>query len=560
VEVEGTDRRRSFWGWGNEQDHLPPPAVGRLASTLGERLGADMRVRRPPRLEEIELRRSRVSPPAALDAILTEDRFERCLHSYGRSFRDVQRASRGDFSRPPDLVAFPRDADDVARLLDWCSSLRFAAIPFGGGSSVVGGVEPDVGDSYGAAISVDLARLGAVEEVDTVSRAALVQAGAFGPAIEDQLRPHGLTLRHFPQSFEFSTLGGWIATRSGGHFATRETRIDDFVEALSVVTPAGRIETNRYPSTGAGPAAESLFLGSEGVLGVVTGAWLRLHERPIFRARATIGFAQLEAAMATVRAIAQSALEPANCRLLDPAEAQTAGAAEGSQFVLMIGFESSDHPVVPWLARALELCRDHEGQVVEQTSEGEPGGRGRGRRGRGEPARGAGPGAPAADAWRQSFVGGPYLRDALVLCGAVCETFETAVTWDRFEKLHAAVLAATRDGLEDAAHGAGFLTWRLTHVYPDGVAPYYTVVAAGRAGSELEQWATIKEAATEAILSNGGTVTHHHAIGRDHRAYVERERPPLVSAALSAARRVLDPATICNPGALLRPGAGKEPA
>jgi alkyldihydroxyacetonephosphate synthase len=560
VEVEGTDRRRSFWGWGNEDEHLPPPALGRLASNLGERLGADMRVRRPPRLEEIDLRLSRVSPPAHLEEIFTEDRFERCLHSYGRSYRDVQRASRGDFSRPPDLVAFPRDADDVGRLLDWCSSLRFAAIPFGGGSSVVGGVEPDVGESFGATISIDLARLGAVQEVDTVSRAALVQGGAFGPAIEDQLRPHGLTLRHFPQSFEFSTLGGWIATRSGGHFATRETRIDDFVEALSVVTPAGLIETKRFPSSGAGPAPEHLFLGSEGALGVVTSAWLRLHERPTFRARATVGFVQFGAAIAAVRALAQSGLEPTNCRLLDPAEAQVAEAGDGQQHVLMIGFESADHPVAPWLARALELCRDHEGQVVEQSSEGEAGGRGRAWRARGEPSRGANGAAQVADVWRQSFVGAPYLRDALVLCGAVCETFETAVTWDRFEALHAAVLAATRDGLEDAAHGAGFLTWRLTHVYPDGVAPYYTVVAAGRVGSELEQWATIKDAATEAILANGGTVTHHHAVGRDHRAFVERERPPLYAQALSAARRVLDPAAICNPGALLRLGAGKEPA
>ena len=555
MEVEGTDKRRSFWGWGNEDAHLPPPALGRLAATLGERLNADMRVRRPPRLDDIDLRRSRVSPPASLEAILTEDRFERCLHSYGRSFRDVQRSSRGDFSRPPDLVAFPRDAAEVERVLDWCSSLRFAAIPFGGGSSVVGGVEPDVGEGFGATISIDLARMGEVREVDRLSRAALVEAGAFGPAIEDQLRPHGLTLRHFPQSFEFSTLGGWIATRSGGHFATRETRIDDFVEGLSVVTPTGLVESGRFPSSGAGPTAERLFLGSEGAFGIVTEAWVRLHERPTFRARASVGFALFADAIATVRSLAQSGLEPANCRLLDPGEALTAEAGDGRSHVLMIGFESADHPVTPWLARALELCRDHDGRVDEQSAEGEASGRGRGRR-RGEPGRAP----PAADAWRQSFVGGPYLRDALVLCGAVCETFETAVTWDRFQRLHAAVLDAAHEGLEHAAHGAGFLTWRLTHVYPDGAAPYYTIVAAGRAGSELEQWATIKDAVTDAILANGGTVTHHHAIGRDHRPYVERERSPLFERALAATRRVLDPAGVCNPGALLRVGAGKEPA
>jgi alkyldihydroxyacetonephosphate synthase len=211
--------------------------------------------------------------------------------------------------------------------------------------------------------------------------------------------------------------------------------------------------------------------------------------------------------------------------------------------------------VTPWITRALELCRDHGGQVADQTAEGEQAGRSRGWRGRGETPRAGADGRLDADQWRQSFTAAPYLRDALVLCGAVCETFETAVTWDRFETLHAAVLEATRGAIGEAVHGAGFVTWRLTHVYPDGAAPYYTVVAAGRSGSELEQWATIKQAATEAILANGGTITHHHGVGRDHRAWWERERPPLYGQALHAARRVLDPAGICNPGALLRTGA-----
>jgi alkyldihydroxyacetonephosphate synthase len=321
VEVAGTDRRRSFWGWGYEDAHLPPPVLGRLAASLGDRLGGELRVRRPPRIEEIELRRPRVSVPANLEEIVTDDRFERCLHSHGRSYRDVVRSSRGDFSTPPDVVAFPRTSEDVERLLDWCSSLRFAAIPFGGGSSVVGGVDPDVGESFHGVVTIDLSRLGEVKEVDTVSRAALVAAGAYGPAIEDQLRPHGLTLRHFPQSFEFSSLGGWIATRSGGHFATRETRIDDMVESLTVITPAGIVETRRVPSSGAGPMPERLFCGSEGTLGIITEAWVRLHERPVHRARASVAFADLGTAVAAVRAHAQSALEPASSTLPRPSTA-----------------------------------------------------------------------------------------------------------------------------------------------------------------------------------------------------------------------------------------------
>lgn len=554
MEVVGTDRRRSFWGWGYEEDHLPPPTLGRIAASLGERLRMPMRFRRTPRLEDVELRRPRVSPPAALAGILSEDRFERCLHSYGRSFRDVERSSRGEFSNPPDAVAFPASAEDVERLLDWCSSLRLAAIPWGGGSSLVGGVDPEVGESFGGVVTIDLTRLGQVREVDAVSRAALVEAGALGPAIEEQLRPHGLTLRHYPQSFEFSTLGGWIATRSGGHFATRETRIDDVVESLTAVTPAGIVTTRRLPAGGAGPGPERLFLGSEGALGVVTDAWVRLHERPTHRSRAIVTFASVPAAIESVRLLAQSGLDPANCRLLDPSEAADAGVPTGDQHVLLLGFESADHPVAQSLARALELCRDHGGVVGEQTAEGEQGGRQRGWRGRGEAQKAAGESLPHGDPWRQNFAAAPYLRDALVLCGAICETFETAVTWDRFEALHAAVLAATREALEDVAHGAGFVTWRVPHVYPDGAAPSYTVVAGGRPGSELEQWAELKQAVTEAIAAAGGTVAHHHGIGRDHRPWWEQERPALYGQALQAARRVLDPAGICNPGVLFRLG------
>src|SRR5439155_11927905 len=212
----------------------------------------------------------------------------------------------GDFSAAPDLVAYPETEQDVVAILDWCGSAGVPCVPYGGGSSVVAGVECP------GAVSMDLTRLDKVLEVDTVSRAARIQAGALGPVLEDQLRPHGYTLRHFPQSFEFSTLGGWLATRSGGHYATNYTHIDDFVESLRVVTPAGVLESRRLPGSGAGPSPDRMFLGSEGILGVITEAWMRVQDRPTFRASAGARFASFVDAVAATRAISQAGLFPAN--------------------------------------------------------------------------------------------------------------------------------------------------------------------------------------------------------------------------------------------------------
>ena len=554
----GTDSRRSFWGWGYEERHLEAPALGRVAARMSESLGIEARVRRPARLEDVTLRAPRVSPPESLAHIFTDDRFERCLHSHGQSYVDVLRASLGDFRNPTDLVAFPLNEHEIEQVLDWCSSLRLAVIPFGGGSSVVGGVTPEVGDRHVGVVTLDMRALRTVREVDKVSRAALVEAGVLGPDLERQLAPHGLTLRHFPQSFEFSTLGGWIATRSAGHYATRTTRIDDFVESIRAVTPAGAVETRRLPSSGAGPDANGLFLGSEGCLGVITQAWVRLQDRVQFRARATIGIEDEAGALECVRAIAQSGLDPANCRLLDPAETVVAEVGDGTRYLLLLAFESADHPVETSLRRTLDLCRDHGGTVVSPT-DASGGTAQKGRRrlasfGRGSAAKtdSLDSGSEKVDAWRRSFLAAPYVRDAAVLCGALCETFETAVTWDRLPDLHARVRQAAAEAIAEVAGGSGLLTWRLSHVYPDGAAPYYTVIAGARRGSEEAQMSRISAAIGDAVAAGGGTTTHHHAVGRYQLKAYEREQPQLVRTALSAARRIFDPRGICNPGALLR--------
>jgi alkyldihydroxyacetonephosphate synthase len=500
---------------------------------VATRFGLDrLEVREPPKLAALELRPPRVSPPTALAALCSSDTFDRASHTYGKSFRDVVRAFRGDLAHPPDLVASPRDERDVVALLDWCSDARLAAIPYGGGSSVVGGVECDVGDDYAGAISIDLTALDRVLDIDRVSRAARIQAGALGPVLEDQLRPHGLTLRHFPQSFEFSTLGGWLATRSGGHYATLYTHIDDLVESMRVVTPAGVSESRRLPGSGAGPSPDRLFVGSEGTLGVITEAWMRLRDRPSFKASAGVRFPTLAAGAAATRAVAQAGLFPTNCRLLDPGEAATAAGITDGSALLVLGFESADHPLDAWIERAVACCADHGGVVPEGIRSSSTEG--------------------AAGAWRGSFLRAPYGRDAMVAMACIAETFETACTWEGFDALHGGVVEAVEKALLEIC-GGGFVTCRFTHVYPDGPAPYFTVLAPGRRGGELEQWAEIKAAAAEAIMGHGGTITHHHAVGRDHRPWYDRQRPAPFADALRAAKRTLDPSGILNPGVLIDP-------
>ena len=352
--------KRRFWGWGVEGAGPSRAQQAKMGQTIAARFASPLREPIvPPTISEIDLRAPRVVVPDSLSDVCTDDPEERAGHTYGKSFRDVWRGLHRDFSQPPDVVAIPRDEHDIASLLDWCSDARIAAIPYGGGSSVVGGVECDLDDDYGGAVSIDLRALDRVVEIDTESRAARVEAGVYGPALEDQLRPHGLTLRHFPQSFEFSTLGGWLATRSGGHYATLHTHIDDFVESIRAITPRGVWESRRLPGSGAGPSPDRMLLGSEGTLGVITEAWMRLQDRPTQRASATARFSTFTGGVEAARAVAQSGLYPANCRLLDPLEAQLTGTDDRGDTLLLLAFESADHPLDAWIGRAVECVLDY---------------------------------------------------------------------------------------------------------------------------------------------------------------------------------------------------------
>ena len=522
---------RCWWGWGTEAAALSAAETDALVTRVSALLADhDFTDHAPPDPYSLDVARPRISLPDALAALGTSDVANRLSHARGKAFRDVVRNLLGDVSHVPDLVVRPHTEAAVVDLLDWAGTAGVAVIPYGGGSSVVGGVEPRFD---GPAISLDLSLLDRVLEIDAVSRAARVQAGIYGPALEDQLRPQGLTLRHFPQSFEFSTLGGWLATRAGGHFATLYTHIDDLTESLRVVTPAGTSESRRLPGSGAGPSPDRLFLGSEGALGVITEAWVRLQERPRWQVTASVGFADYADAVVATRLIAQSGLHPANCRLLDPAEAFINADTPVTGGLLILAFESADHPVDASLPRAVEIASEHGGSVLSRRSKDEHA-------------------QDSSTSWRSSFLRMPYQRDVLARRSMIVETFETACTWDRFESLHAAVTAAANEALTRVC-GAGVVTCRFTHVYPDGPAPYFGIFAPGRWGSTVGQWDELKAAVSEAIIVNGGTITHHHAVGRDHSPWYDRQRPDLFADALVAAKRTLDPAGVLNPGVLVDP-------
>jgi alkyldihydroxyacetonephosphate synthase len=523
--------RRSIWMYGLESEEPSPAERAEQARRLSQRINANVELLPIPSIDALQLRPPRIKPPETLAEFCFSDNYERAAHTKGDRLLEI----RGIFENPPDVVAHPRSESELEATLAWCSAKGYATIPYGGGSSVVDGVTPPEG--YDGIVTIDMDQFDRVLEIDATSRAARIQAGVYGPALEDQLRPHGFTLRHFPQSFTMSTLGGWIATRSGGHYATNHTHIDDFVESTRMLTPAGWWESRRLPGSGAGPSPDRMVLGSEGILGVITEAWMRIQARPRFRATAGVTFPSWEAGYEATRQIAQAKLWPANLRLLDPELAQETAGLDGSHALLIIGFESAELPQ-DWLIRqAVALARDAGGSIADgeilTSGSGEPTGR-----------------SGAVGAWRDAFIPrGGAISTGIGLVGG---TFETAITWDRWPEFDTEVRRATVDALREIC-GGGTLNCRFTHVYPDGPAPYYSFTGRYRPGLTRNDQMALKTAASDAIMRCGGTITHHHAVGRQHRPWYDQQRPEPFALALRAAKGAVDPNGILNPGVLIDP-------
>ena len=530
-------RLRKFWGWGYDDELLSSEEENNIDQRIAKTFQLDHVERiEIPKISDIDINKPLFSIPSSLKKILSDDKLERLNHAYGKSFPDSARSILGDFSSPPDYVAFPETQNEITSILDWASENNVAVIPYGGGSSVCGGVETNVGSDYAGVISLDMKNINSILEIDKTSRTALIEGGILGPHLEAQLKEHDLTMRHYPQSFEFSSLGGWIATRSGGHYATLYTHIDDFVESLKMITPSGSFETRRLPGSGAGPSPDRFAIGSEGIMGVITEASMRLQNRPTFRSSCTVEFINYEDALKALRLISQSGLFPSNCRLLDANEALFNGAGDGKSHLLILAFESADHDKKASLERALEIAKDNKGnfEVPSQDSQAHRSG--------------------SSGTWRNSFIKAPYLRESFTRRGIIQDTFETSITWDKSKDFIQAVKDDTSKAILEITGKPSLVTCRITHSYPDGLAPYFTFGAYATPSTMIDTWKEIKCATNEICVSKGGTVTHHHAVGRDHRPKgYDVQRDDLFSKVLIEAKAALDPKGIMNPGVLIDP-------
>jgi len=537
-------RDSKWWGWGDPA--IEPELDAEAVAVLSERIGELTPSPRAEELEAFELPDPRPLPAALTEAAGPDGVFasteDRVRHAAGRGYADLTRLRSGRLAAAPDAVLLPADAGGVQRLLAACAAEGVAVVPFGGGTSVVGGIEPLRG-SHERLVSLDLARLRDVE-VDRCSLTARLGAGLRGPEAESALSSRGVTLGHFPQSFEYATIGGFAATRSAGQASSGYGRFDELVEAIRLIAPAGDLRTLETPHTAAGPSLRELVVGSEGVFGVIPEVTVRV--RPAPQARRYEGWMaeSFEAGAEIVRALAQGPGLPEVIRVSDEEETQVSLALSGLHGIAGRLFEGY-----------LGLRRRREGSLIVVGFEGgeESVARGRALAVR-ELRRGGAAylGQSAGRSWERARFEGPYLRDTLMGMGALVETLETSHTWSRLGALKKAVGTAIRDAL--AAQGTpGIVLCHLSHAYADGASLYFTFIAAARHGAEIAQWDAVKRAASEAIVASGGTITHHHAVGRDHAPYMEAEVGQTGLDVLRAVKERLDPTGIMNPGKLLTP-------
>lgn len=534
-----------WWGWGDDAHAgVLDASAQRL---LREELGIGGEVRGPVALDEVRLAEPRLTE-SLLDRLggVTEvrtDREARVLHAAGKGYVDLVRLRAGEPDGAPDAVACPRSTEEVAALLELCAAEQIAVVPFGGGTSVVGGVAPVAG-GFERVLSLDVGGLHRLVRVDERSLTATVEGGLQAVELEAALGARGLTLGHFPQSFEYVTIGGCVATRSAGQASSGFGRIDEMVVGLRCQAPAGELALPGMPASAAGPDLRELLVGSEGALGVITEATLRIRRKaPEERYEAWM-LPSFAAGVEALRALEQAGAAPDVTRLSDGEETrmslELSGAVEGrrgqllKRYLGVRGVGAGGCLAVLGWAGDSDAIASRRGRAAEAL--------------RREGAAGLGTGAGRA--WERNRYHGPYLRDHLLDRGVMAETLETATSWSNLFALYVAVGDALRAAL--GARGTPPLVGcHVSHLYPTGASLYFTFLARQERGAEVEQWAAAKRAASEAIVAAGGTITHHHAIGRDHVPYLQAEAGALGLEALRAVKERFDPAGVMNPGKLL---------
>jgi alkyldihydroxyacetonephosphate synthase len=519
--------------WGDPSHHEPlsASALGLVEAAFGPVASmpavarADVRIR-APRLADDTLRA--FAAAIGRDHVCL-DRESRLLHTRGKSTPDLLRIRTGDGSDAPDAVLRPAGHDEVVALIDVCRRHRVALVPFGGGTSVVGGLAARR-DGFAGVVAVDLGRLDRLVSVDTESGTAVLEAGLLGPQAERLLAEHGLTLGHFPQSFEYATVGGFAATRSSGQASSGYGRFDALVMGLRVATPLGTLELGNAPANAAGPDLRELVMGSEGAFGIITSCTVRVRPRPAVRLYEGWRFATFADGAHAVRRLAQAGTSPTVLRLSDEAETSVnladpdaVGAHGGAGGCLLVaGYEGDQARVDTMRSRAADLLTELSGRCL-----GEPPGR----------------------AWADGRFHGPYLRDALLDAGVLVETLETATFWSNLHAVYDRVKAALEAALTEQATPAIVLC-HISHVYENGASLYFTV-AAKQLDDPLAQWAAAKAAASDAIVATGATITHHHGIGRDHRLWLAQEIGDVGVEILRAVKHRIDPEGVLNPGVLV---------
>lgn len=526
-------RSRSAWdAWGTQTTRLPAGAKALVAAVLPGK--AHPVPRRPaPRLTTSRIEDADLGALAAVVGAeqVTHDDGVRALHLGGKSTLDLLARRLEDPQSAPDAVVSPGSHAEIQAVLAACDARGIAVVPFGGGTSVVGGVDPVPG-AHTRVIALDLVRTAALWDLDETSLLATLGAGTTGPQAEELLNARGYTLGHFPQSFEYASIGGYAATRSSGQASRGYGRFDDLVHALRVATPVGELRLGRAPASAAGPDLRELFLGSEGAFGVITEVTVRIRPLPAVTAYGAWTFADFAAGAAALRELTQRGIRPTVVRLSDASETRV-NALLGGHLLRARGalavatFEGADAGEAEAILAATDaLFRRH-----------------------GATARGEDP----ARSWERGRFASPALRDTLLDIGVLAETLETATTWANLEALKASVTDALSASL-GADDTKPIVMCHISHVYPAGASLYFTVVAA-LTTDPAGQWARAKDAASRAIGGAGGTITHHHAVGRDHRAYLEAEIGELGIAVLRAVKATVDPRGIMNPGVLVPPAA-----
>ena len=534
-----------WWGWG-DRSH-PPALPAHALGFLRETVGIAERPRPPVALGNVALPPARLSAGTAaeLRAVVGEqgvrdDHIARVLHAAGKGYPDLVRLRAGLPEGAPDAVVYPGGREQLNAVLELCSRSSVAVVPFGGGTSVVGGLAPLQG-RHGSVVALDTSRIGSVLALDRESSTVTVGAGMRAPALERYLGDRGLTLGHFPQSFEYVSIGGSAATRSAGQASTGYGAIDRMVLGLRISAPAGEIALPPLPASAAGPGLRQLFVGSEGAFGVISEVSLRVRPAPRERVYEGIFFEDFSAGMQALRALSRERVLPEVARLSDRQETQMSLALAGSA-----GLKSR-------LERAYLGVRGYgEGCLAILGFEGSSGSVSRRRRQAAGILRGFGAlpvGRSPGEAWLQGRFAGPYLRDDLLTLGVMVETLETAAQWSRLPGLHRDVARAIAGALEDQGT-PGLVMCHVSHVYETGASLYFTLLARQRESDPIGQWLAVKAAASEAIVAGGGTITHHHAVGRDHAPWMQREVGTGGLQAIASLRAELDPAGIMNPGKL----------